>query len=184
MSGLPPTNEELPTIKTALEHEGADVAKAMPKAIEDYVEGAFTIDRVQAYAIALKAKHPELWPLSPEEAEQRETDDKVRGLIADILSNPRSPNARGALVRATGKAKADELMRENGFKSIGDFVSKPRKPESDKSDDKPSDAKNPWSRAGWSITKQGQMTRKIGVENAQKMAAKVGSFIGATRPAQ
>lgn len=41
---------------------------------------------------------------------------------------------------------------------------------------------NPWSVAGWNLTKQGQVVKDLGPEKAADMAARVGSKLGATRP--
>ena len=46
---------------------------------------------------------------------------------------------------------------------------------------------NPWSQAGWNVTKQGQLLRERGVPVAVQMAKSAGSFIGAleaTKPAK
>ena len=39
---------------------------------------------------------------------------------------------------------------------------------------------NPWSAAGWNLTKQGQVVKELGPEKAADMAARVGSTLGAT----
>lgn len=41
---------------------------------------------------------------------------------------------------------------------------------------------NPWSKAGWNITKQGQVVREQGEAKATEIAARVGSKLGATKP--
>lgn len=43
---------------------------------------------------------------------------------------------------------------------------------------------NPWSKEGWSLTRQGQMVRELGETKAAELAARVGSKLGATRPTQ
>lgn len=43
-------------------------------------------------------------------------------------------------------------------------------------------ANNPWSKAGWSITKQGALVRQLGEAKAAEIAAQAGSKIGATKP--
>jgi len=45
-----------------------------------------------------------------------------------------------------------------------------------------SGANNPWSKAGWNITKQGQFMTANGADKAKQLAESVGSFIGATKP--
>jgi hypothetical protein len=44
-------------------------------------------------------------------------------------------------------------------------------------------ANNPWSKEGWSITKQGQYIREFGEDKAKALAESVGSYVGATKPA-
>lgn len=46
------------------------------------------------------------------------------------------------------------------------------------------DSKNPWSAAGWSLTRQGSIVKSLGLEAAQRMAKSAGSFVGATGPAR
>jgi hypothetical protein len=43
-------------------------------------------------------------------------------------------------------------------------------------------ANNPWSAAGWNMTKQGQIVREQGMEKAQQMAKSAGSYVGAAKP--
>ena len=43
---------------------------------------------------------------------------------------------------------------------------------------------NPWSAAGWNVTKQGALIKSLGIEKASQIAAAVGSKIGATKPAK
>lgn len=45
-------------------------------------------------------------------------------------------------------------------------------------------ANNPWSKAGWNMTKQGVLVRTLGEVKAGEIAAQVGSKIGDTKPAQ
>lgn len=40
---------------------------------------------------------------------------------------------------------------------------------------------NPWSKEGWSVTRQGQMVKELGIEKASAMAARVGATIGQTK---
>jgi len=41
---------------------------------------------------------------------------------------------------------------------------------------------NPWSKEGWSLTKQGQAVKELGPEKAAELAARVGSKLGDTHP--
>lgn len=45
-------------------------------------------------------------------------------------------------------------------------------------------ANNPWSKAGWNMTKQGALVRQLGEQKAGEIAAQAGSHIGATKPAE
>lgn len=45
-------------------------------------------------------------------------------------------------------------------------------------------ANNPWSKAGWNLTKQGALVRQLGEVKAAEIAAQVGCKIGDTKPAQ
>ena len=45
-------------------------------------------------------------------------------------------------------------------------------------------ANNPWSKAGWNVTKQGQLVKTLGDVKAGEIAALVGSKVGDTKPAQ
>jgi hypothetical protein len=45
-------------------------------------------------------------------------------------------------------------------------------------------ANNPWSKAGWSITKQGALVRQLGEAKASEIAGQAGCKIGDTKPAQ
>lgn len=44
-------------------------------------------------------------------------------------------------------------------------------------------ANNPWSKAGWNMTKQGALIKQLGEAKAGEIAAQVGSYIGATKAA-
>jgi hypothetical protein len=44
-------------------------------------------------------------------------------------------------------------------------------------------ANNPWSKEGWSLTKQGALVRQLGEAKAAEIAALAGSKIGSTKPA-
>lgn len=45
-----------------------------------------------------------------------------------------------------------------------------------------SGANNPWSKAGWNLTKQGQYVVAHGEAKAKQLAESVGSYVGATKP--
>jgi hypothetical protein len=87
------------------------------------------------------------------------------------------------LVKAMGVQKTGELMALFGG-AVG-RISKPL-PIADKKDkdkDMLADRDNPWG-VSWNITRQGQYIREHGEAKAAELAARVGSKIGATKPAK
>jgi hypothetical protein len=49
--------------------------------------------------------------------------------------------------------------------------------------DRARDVKNPWTREGWNITRQGQIYKQVGPKKAAELAAAAGVKLHATRPA-
>jgi len=45
-------------------------------------------------------------------------------------------------------------------------------------------ANNPWSKAGWNMTKQGSLVRTLGAVKAGEIAALAGCKIGDTKPVE
>ena len=43
-------------------------------------------------------------------------------------------------------------------------------------------ASNPWSRAGWNISRQGQLVTTLGIEKASAIAVAAGCVVGSTKP--
>lgn len=43
-------------------------------------------------------------------------------------------------------------------------------------------ASNPWSRAGWNVSKQGQLVTTLGIEKASAIAVAAGCVVGSTKP--
>lgn len=88
------------------------------------------------------------------------------------------------LIRDLGKAEADRIAQTYGKRDALDNKPgvAPQREQKDASG-KPADhSKNPWSRAGWNVTKQGAIVKSLGVEKASQMARAVQSHIGAVRP--
>lgn len=82
-----------------------------------------------------------------------------------------------------GKAEADRLAGLYGKRHALDNRPGVSPQQTKNGGDKPNDhSKNPFSKAGWSLKKQGELVRALGVEKASAMAKAVGVSIGATRP--
>lgn len=92
-----------------------------------------------------------------------------------------SITVQGEMVKAIGVQRLSELMSLVGGK-VG-HISKPIPIQADakggKLDMSPN---NPFSAAGWSLTKQGALVRAIGAEKAAGIAAAVGAKLGDLRP--
>jgi hypothetical protein len=96
--------------------------------------------------------------------------------------------ARGQLIREIGEGPTRELAKRYGHETLHSRVEGKRP----KSLDAPIDDKkkpaagdraaNPFSKQGWSITKQGSLIKAVGVEKAAQIAAAVGAKIGDTKP--
>ena len=86
------------------------------------------------------------------------------------------------LIRELGKTEADKIAQTYGKAHALDNKPGVAPQRKQHKSDNAEHAKNPWSKAGWSVTRQGQLVRSLGVEKASAMARAVSSHIGATRP--
>jgi hypothetical protein len=87
------------------------------------------------------------------------------------------------LIREIGREAADALAKQYGKAHALDTrpgVS-PQSAQQKNANGK-THATNPFSKAGWSIQKQGALVRSLGIEKAAAMAKAVGVTIGATKP--
>jgi hypothetical protein len=92
------------------------------------------------------------------------------------------------IVRRTDLADAFE-RHEFDDKTIDAFlnIQRERRPHWFKSQAELADkelkkANNPWSKDAWSVTKQGEVVKALGIEKATAIAKAAGSFVGATKP--
>lgn len=131
--------------------------------------------------------------------------DKSRKWIADNKPHLLPPVfesslADRAFIGAGNKSAAAELVKQVGMKEATKIAegygkrtpwdTKPGKAPARADDDSTKKksgnghdrASNPFSKEGWSISKQGSLLRAVGVEKCAAIAASVGSRIGATRP--
>jgi hypothetical protein len=89
-----------------------------------------------------------------------------------------SVTAHGALWKQLG-----DVAYENWKKQHAAAPGKKGKAEGASDDDAGDDGSefNPWSQAGWNLTKQGQVVKALGETKAAAIAKKVGSHLGALR---
>jgi hypothetical protein len=92
--------------------------------------------------------------------------------------------AAARLIRELGRAEADRIAQSYGKAHALDSK-QGVSPQQTKNRNGTDDHKgNPWCSAGpWSITRQGQIVKALGIEKASAMARAVNSHIGASRPA-
>jgi hypothetical protein len=127
--------------------------------------------------------------LHPPAASGPSESDRLAQLKADAVT---SVTARGTLYKQIGAAKFAEWEAANSKKPAGgDNAQAIAKIEADlvalKGGKKPSDAdrpNNPWSAGSWSVTRQGELVRTLGIAKAASIAKAAGSFVGATKPAR
>ncbi len=81
--------------------------------------------------------------------------------------------AHGLLMRELGATEYDKWRIQNGSTPGKPAITAEQKEKAD----------NPWSAAGWNVTRQAQLVRASGLEKAAQIAKAAGSYIGATRPA-
>lgn len=100
-------------------------------------------------------------------------------LVTQIIGG--SLDARSRLLKLVGQQKADEIAKTIGLNSITDFKNKPTTVA--KALDDKERANNPWSKAGWSLAKQGACIQALGLKKAGEVAASAGgAYIGITHP--
>lgn len=114
--------------------------------------------------------------------------------LADKAFINGSVQARGDLVKSLGGGSigaraAEDLARRYGLNGLSDYKTKGTRPsdlpdpEGDKKKAVAQDHKgNPFSAAGWNVSKQGALLRAVGREKCEQIAAAVNSRIGATKP--
>ena len=119
----------------------------------------------------LRANKPHLLPVNNADADK-------------AFAGKGNVTAAAKLIRDIGREAADKLAQQYGKAHALD--SKPGvapQHQQKNGDGKPVDhSKNPWSRAGWNVTRQGAIVKSLGVEKASAMARAVQSHIGAVRP--
>jgi hypothetical protein len=181
-----PIKEDLIEYQRAAKDAGvADINIAVAAAIEAHGKGEVQRDTADAFFALARVNKPELFAQIDATAAKRNAEHAEIKLAA--FGPAKSPAARGKLVLAIGERGADEAARAWNLNGLHDYKSLGIKPGTPlAADDKGIDrAKaNPWSAAGWSITRQGAIAKAGGLVKAQQMASAAGSFVGATKPAK
>lgn len=176
-----PNRDELAVIDEEIKLSGALPIVARAAAIEAFDRGEMTSENACSWFARAQSTLPDLWP--SKQAVQGATDE----LLAAAFVGRGSVTKRGELVKLIGESAAADAAKEYGLRNLHDYQSIGKAPVviDDGKDKKPADkhVDNPWSAAGWNITKQGQLLKVIGADKATQMAKSVGSFVGATKPA-
>jgi hypothetical protein len=98
--------------------------------------------------------------------------DKSAALEADIKAKEAYPNALGRfLERFISAMEASDLDK---------YVAKVEAPAS--GGVRKPDQTNPWSAAGWNVTAQSGIVKRLGLEKAGAIATAAGCKIGSTKP--
>jgi len=92
--------------------------------------------------------------------------------------------ARGKLGKLMAPDELDALARTFGLNSALDFRrgKLPERVNGDGDKKKTGARDNPWLASQWSISKQGQLVKSLGVEAAARIAAAAGCKLGSVRP--
>lgn len=178
-----PNRDELKEIREVIAATNAPPA-AEAAVIKAFKADDITLAETESFLVLHKDENPKLW--EPTEAAKPDHSELMQAAFAGN-GGKGSPDARGKLVLAIGEDAAHDAARTYGLKSLHDYISKGAAPVADdgKGDKsvKPK-ADNPWSAAGWNVTRQGALIKSIGPEKAAGIAKAAGSFIGATKPAK
>ncbi|WP_426437806.1 hypothetical protein [Bradyrhizobium genosp. P] len=123
---------------------------------------------IEEWTKALRESKPHFFP--------PDTGDLIDRAKAGSLT------AVSALYKQLGKQRFEEVMRQHGFSNPYDPRSAPKPGATGKKPFDPERAKNPWSAAGWNITRQGACVRSMGLARAQSIAKSCGCVVGSTKP--
>lgn len=92
--------------------------------------------------------------------------------------------AAARLIRELGQGEADRIAQMYGkphaLSNKPGVV--PLREQQKNGNGTPDHKNNPFSRAGWNVSRQGVLIRSLGIEKASAMARAVGVTIGATKP--
>lgn len=106
---------------------------------------------------------------------------------AQLLASARAGNitAKGRLVRQLGSLAAVDAVLADKSNTGADDTARDEKGRfvGATPQEKEAAANNPWG-PNWSVTRQGQIVRSLGIEAAQRIAKAANSHIGATKPAK
>ncbi|MCG2629725.1 hypothetical protein L6654_24175 [Bradyrhizobium sp. WYCCWR 13023] len=113
--------------------------------------------------------------------------DKIVDLEELAFGDKPTLKARGDLMKEVGPALYRELQQrwsaDDSLRPGKRPSAAPSPKDRDRTPEGDAKANNPWSKAAWSITRQGQVVKALGLEKAAGIAKSAGSYIGATKPA-
>lgn len=161
MSILSPA--DIATITAKCQADGV-LTTAITDVIEHGEHGSFIPQTFDKWLTDQKATRPHWWPAAGQ------VDFEAQAFGGNFTS-------RNLLVKQIGLAAADARAREWGLDGIHDYKTKPTWPGGQIEKPKSS---NPWSAAGWNLTKQMQ-THRADPALAERLAKAANSHIGAAR---
>jgi hypothetical protein len=138
--------------------EGQFVASKTGAPMKDFVQGDF------------RNRKPHMWP-APMELDHLER----------CFGSKPNLSAQGDLVKQVGLAQAKETARKWGTElaSLKPGV----RPDGDgTSEQRPARPSNPWSAAGWSLKRQGELVKSMPLSSVAAIARSAGCVIGSTKP--
>lgn len=114
---------------------------------------------------------------------KKDTDGNYVVEVIDVKGNPRIGDSKGGAMtigQLVEEMKQSDVFGRafdaNGSSGTGGAGG------SNTTRNGSQDGTNPWSKAGWNLTRQGQIVREKGSDTAKRMAESVGSSLGAIAP--
>jgi len=127
---------------------------------------------------AIIEKRP-LWkPTGPDPRAVAQQELEATALAGNV-------SAHGRLHRTLGPERYQQWCKDHAAKpgkAADEVAAATAAAAAANGDDKTKD--NPWLAEKWSVTRQGQLVRALGIEAANRIAKAAGSHVGATKPAK
>ncbi len=121
---------------------------------------------------------------------------KAPKMDAALVASAKAGNltAKGQLVKAHGLTAVDAVLAGTAGDHTSDAERRARAALAGRDNagrftgpspaEREAGKNNPWSAEGWSVTRQGAVTRALGVEAAARIARAAGCALGSTKPAK
>jgi hypothetical protein len=169
---LPPTEAEMKTLTETCQRHHVVKTAIETDVLDRYLKGKFNLDGIDAWLAKQQTKRPHLF----------EQPTAHQSLEALAFAGSGNVTARGKLVKEIGEKDADKAARSWGLSGLHDFTRQGAPVSGEQKAARKADRENPWSEAGWNLTRQGALVKAMGIEKAASMARAAHSYIGATRP--